>query len=711
MEAICCSDYGDYQVLNEPPNHNETKTLKNIQNTLETQSIRTVCVTPPSIIKMKRHRSLRRDFITRLCTLFDSVNPDPKKWMRLIVDNSIYLQITKFFSRSDMMSKGFSAVETLESYATIISSTTTNSKESSNTTSGLPTLYIIHPTERTLTLLPLIVSRIKAPYTYLCILSPLLPSATDKINRTFGVTLREVIDFRSDVKLVERNSFTLDIDTIPALYFKQHDREHSKHTESDLLSATCKVITDKLVSLVKILGVVPVVRTTTTTVAKTLGSMFDEVVRTMIKDSDLESDNNAITDTNTDIDTVGTTRMDIKLRPDPNTTIIFLDRSYDQFSPLSITSSLEALMDLCGVSTHLSKRDDESRNLTLSIDKKTHNLSTYLWEKVRCLDMPDAQKMMANLTQKFIAQQVGAEETLKTGMNTMRPEERAVNMLINMDRNKHINVHSSTIKAINDCHEISVKKRLYSVVEKEGINTNSDSATSCMSHMELENEIMTSTANSNFSMLVTEINTYLSNQDDVHLKMIIVLLLVKKLDSLKIKDRWSDNLIKQHKLNDLKISHSILTVKSVVDNETPTFKVDAVTKLVSKAKDSYSTICGPIIEAVSTESMNTFTPKIIDLIFMYNTGMIDDTIIPQVNGDVVKDDLGRSLRRINKTVKNYYSGHNHTHRLILFIAGGMTFSEMRMAELMSNKTKTNVIMGATSVLTPKSYIDQLSRLQ
>eukprot|EP01111_Echinosteliopsis_oligospora_P010004 TRINITY_DN3032_c0_g1_i2.p1 TRINITY_DN3032_c0_g1~~TRINITY_DN3032_c0_g1_i2.p1 ORF type:complete len:211 (-),score=77.82 TRINITY_DN3032_c0_g1_i2:89-721(-) len=57
--------------------------------------------------------------------------------------------------------------------------------------------------------------------------------------------------------------------------------------------------------------------------------------------------------------------------------------------------------------------------------------------------------------------------------------------------------------------------------------------------------------------------------------------------------------------------------------------------------------------------------------------------------------------------KNNFQGA----RIIVFIAGGMTYSEMRSAYEISQATQRQVIIGSTHILTPADFVEQLASLK
>jgi len=64
----------------------------------------------------------------------------------------------------------------------------------------------------------------------------------------------------------------------------------------------------------------------------------------------------------------------------------------------------------------------------------------------------------------------------------------------------------------------------------------------------------------------------------------------------------------------------------------------------------------------------------------------------------------KSKRKTDKTTS---SGN----RLILFVAGGIAYSELRSVYELAEKFKREVIIGSTSLLTPHTYVQELKALK
>jgi hypothetical protein len=62
---------------------------------------------------------------------------------------------------------------------------------------------------------------------------------------------------------------------------------------------------------------------------------------------------------------------------------------------------------------------------------------------------------------------------------------------------------------------------------------------------------------------------------------------------------------------------------------------------------------------------------------------------------------------------DYRSGspHGRRRRLVVFVAGGVTYAEVRELLQLGDRLRVDVFVGATSILTPQRYLMELRGLQ
>ncbi|OLY84233.1 Protein transport protein sec1 [Smittium mucronatum] len=58
--------------------------------------------------------------------------------------------------------------------------------------------------------------------------------------------------------------------------------------------------------------------------------------------------------------------------------------------------------------------------------------------------------------------------------------------------------------------------------------------------------------------------------------------------------------------------------------------------------------------------------------------------------------------------KKRFNGTNNTPKLVVFIVGGITYPEIRDVNLLSSELKTDIYLGSTHIITPESFINDLS---
>jgi syntaxin-binding protein 1 len=73
--------------------------------------------------------------------------------------------------------------------------------------------------------------------------------------------------------------------------------------------------------------------------------------------------------------------------------------------------------------------------------------------------------------------------------------------------------------------------------------------------------------------------------------------------------------------------------------------------------------------------------------------------------------VARSLRKPDKGRLGKQPASYTGARSIVFVAGGVSFSEMRAAYEVMEQHKKEVIIGGTSYLVPNAYVDQLRAIK
>mmetsp|Transcript_7414 Transcript_7414/g.16875 ORF Transcript_7414/g.16875 Transcript_7414/m.16875 type:complete len:167 (+) Transcript_7414:617-1117(+) len=74
---------------------------------------------------------------------------------------------------------------------------------------------------------------------------------------------------------------------------------------------------------------------------------------------------------------------------------------------------------------------------------------------------------------------------------------------------------------------------------------------------------------------------------------------------------------------------------------------------------------------------------------------------------------GGATSRWQRAAPKEKAGHEETYkggRLILFVVGGMTYSELRVAREVMSKEHKEIVAGTTTFLKPKQFIDSIRRL-
>ncbi|CAG8612813.1 15751_t:CDS:2, partial [Gigaspora rosea] len=96
---------------------------------------------------------------------------------------------------------------------------------------------------------------------------------------------------------------------------------------------------------------------------------------------------------------------------------------------------------------------------------------------------------------------------------------------------------------------------------------------------------------------------------------------------------------------------------------------------------------------------------------------IDHTAYPYTRDPTGDPDEGKVLPQGPVSLRSARAGWSKkgqttvSPRIIVFVAGGVTYSELRTAYELSEKYNQEVIIGSTHVITPQQFIDDLKRLR
>lgn len=119
-------------------------------------------------------------------------------------------------------------------------------------------------------------------------------------------------------------------------------------------------------------------------------------------------------------------------------------------------------------------------------------------------------------------------------------------------------------------------------------------------------------------------------------------------------------------------------------------------------------------------ALSRFQPELLDIIEKMCSDDLPENKYPYVNTPSNEKNTSNStsVMSVRKNVKwtrnnikdNKDSAINQKSTIVIFIIGGITRSEMRVVHKLSSTLSKDIILGGTSVETPNSYINQLTKL-
>lgn len=106
-----------------------------------------------------------------------------------------------------------------------------------------------------------------------------------------------------------------------------------------------------------------------------------------------------------------------------------------------------------------------------------------------------------------------------------------------------------------------------------------------------------------------------------------------------------------------------------------------------------------------------WTPRLKRLLRDFSSNSLSEDEYPRliVESDVVKVDRQSSRETSNRTNGNHGRSATVTSRVIVFVAGGITYSEIRtIHEIMNEDNGTEVILGSTHIIRPNEFVKDVA---
>jgi hypothetical protein len=314
------------------------------------------------------------------------------------------------------------------------------------------------------------------------------------------------------------------------------------------------------------------------------------------------------------------------------------------------------------------------------------NIFDQLWQTLKLLDISEARSLLLKYTQQFIDQQKIQQQNKQEN----RQENNMNNNLVKVFMQKLENVSSNNsyshhVEIMNQVNKKCVKELLYDQIEIEQLLVDNNQELNLLKGDE-------------FIKIIEEH----MNLDENSINRLVLILLLTLIHPEKYKLNLKTILNKYNLSN-----HELLEVINNI-----LFLLDPQKNYFQNRNDDHDDNCqfndiiNNILRIVKKIKMNQYIPKIVDTIICHGIDNLDKDYDLVNNLEPIR---GRSLRKIE--TNSFQKINYHNMRLIIFIIGGMTYHEKRLADMISDETKTNLIIGSTHLIeTPQSYLRQIVNL-
>ncbi|KAI0364350.1 Sec1-like protein [Pilatotrama ljubarskyi] len=380
--------------------------------------------------------------------------------------------------------------------------------------------------------------------------------------------------------------------------------------------------------------------------------------------------------------------------PRPRGTLIITDRSMDTMAPLLHEFTYQAMAnDLLPIEDGTTYRYKFQTAVGAYEDKvATLSDADNVWTELRHMHMREAiDKLMADFNQ-FMQDNAGFKGEGAANLNDMK--DMLANLPQYQEQREKFSLH---LNMAQECMAIFERDKLPAVANVEQ---------NCATGVTAEGKAP--------KTLVEEMVPLLDSRDVINTnKVRIIALYIQHRDGVPDEDR--------RRL----YQHARLTMA----------EQDAVNALVylgvrisrqSGDKDTRRKIKQKPSNEEEYE-LSRYKPVLRTVLEEHTANKLDPTLFPYVKDSPSVAPAASSLRSSpaiqpavslrsqkpswHKAARGASTQHDTRQRLLVFVAGGMTYSEMREAYLLSKSLNKEIIIGSTHAITPKQFVDDLKVLE
>ncbi|KAI7824165.1 Sec1-like protein [Kickxella alabastrina] len=396
-----------------------------------------------------------------------------------------------------------------------------------------------------------------------------------------------------------------------------------------------------------------------------------------------------------------TDNKDPRQQQSSDSVVIVLDRSIDIFAPLVHELTYQAMVhdiiDLGDGAKYIHEKKTANGQVE-RVEAELSEKTDWLWEKLRHEHIGSVAQKLSDRIERLMSENTGIKAAQSDGKKLTITEMKAA--LAELPEFKRLqSLYSLHSDLATQCLEISSKRNLPALVNfEQEIVTQTSADGKHVGQMSLE------------TRLIALLDDKGLDKSD-RIRLLFLYLVYANGGSAEDRRRLEE-VPQCLTIND---KHAAINLRQL---GIPTNKKQSELNKPS-AKKTYS--WDTFAHADPDKHEPWFVPAVKRIIFEQLNGDLDDTLFPWTRETLpenipkhILNVTATSLRR-NKGTWERKQQHSKSEdsgkgTVIIYIAGGMTFSEMRTVYEMSRKYKRQIFIGSTHIITPRGFLEDMKSL-